>query len=318
MHLIKEITKKFNFFKETERSQNLEELEEYLLSNNEATISDCLLYFQKKKNLFQLSEISFFLRFYWRLNSLPNQSKFLAIPKRGSEEYEVYQLMKEVFIEAEDENYQQKAWEYAMQNKLWDITACGHYCDTLFWNIFFSSKKDSKKAIKVTEELIFNSNEEDKSITIDVLQSILENYPEKSFVARLETNEHVFTLDFPALKDSEETRNYFQIESSLHLYDSFVQTIDWKHVEKFLQRAKIYSFAEYQHFDSINRLKEVVKTCYAEDQLNSVLSVYNTKLTWNQILDCIVKMNQITRKMEDPYSFYQDLIPKFMKIVNDC
>jgi hypothetical protein len=262
-----------------------------------------------------LAEVVFYLRFFWRVNTLPSKSNFFGVPEKHSESYDCFLSMMEEFhsLEGVDQPHFE-AWKSTMQNKLFDITACGHFSDTIFWNIFFDSRKQSETAIARTHEDLFQTlPAPHQQITHEKLFHVLQTFPNKSFIIRFETDIHVFSLEFPAVESSNEPcrledRECYLIESILNIVDVNVKKLQHKKWIRAIHKSLIISVAEYQLRPALDRINNISTACYDVEQLCSKIPYYKGHKTWDEVLTIIHSLKVQLSHLDDPRPVYSNLM----------
>lgn len=263
-------------------------------------------------NHFTLSEVIFYARFFLAEDTTPAESQFFSVPSQASDSYDYFSDMLQFFLESGSDRKKafKQAWESTMQNKLYNITACGHLSDVLFWSIFFDSRQEAKRAITSAHEAYFKS----PTPSMEQFCKVLRENPDKSFVARFETDVHVFSLEFPKINKSShslEERECYLIESVLNICDSRVRQLTIKRWLKLVSQSQVIAVAEYDIDQAVSRVKNTVRNCYNVSQLHSNLPYFTSTKSWNEILNSLHHLNLILQSIdesEERRSIYSNLL----------
>jgi len=220
--------------------------------------------------IYPLSELFFFLRFF------TTQQNYLEAPSGPKHpDWEVYSIYAQSLgPEAGVKTF--------LENKLENMTACGHLADTLLSQIYFENAAEAKASAANHPINALNI----KSRLDDLKQAMP---PDTSCVVRIEINgNHVYLLDL-------NTKSSARIESLIHIKDSSARYVRKDKIEKELEscrgRYDVFTVMEYNPQEASDRLKKALETCFSKKTLQTKFPMGTSPMQWTEILDFIYRIN---------------------------
>jgi len=212
-----------------------------------------------------------------------------------------FKAYKQALSEIKPDELEKKAWELLLQNKLENMTACGHFADVFTWHIYFGSKEDAQHS---AHSIKLNSVPLHKR-PMKFLKKAKKNSQHKNYLVRVEIDDkHVYLLDIPAKpkvpssssSSSSSTPFGYKVESSLfgkdcsvcpYTLDEFSHHVAFEDVES-LDKFTVY---EYDTSATFSRITKNVQSCWGDESLKIPVIIFHSEKTWNDVLDFVDNVN---------------------------
>eukprot|EP01094_Clydonella_sp_ATCC50884_P000911 TRINITY_DN10684_c0_g1_i1.p1 TRINITY_DN10684_c0_g1~~TRINITY_DN10684_c0_g1_i1.p1 ORF type:complete len:384 (-),score=116.97 TRINITY_DN10684_c0_g1_i1:127-1278(-) len=275
-----------------------------------------------------LSEFAFFLRFFvpdeWSLLQSgdvysfdPAASTFFAIPDVNADELTDSAIVYDMFVQHAleeppqgEEAVEMRAWRMLLCSRLTNMTACGHFADTLTWKIFFKTRECARNS---AQKFAVNDlpGGDDK---VDAISAHVQAHEHgASFLVRVETDGHVFLVVLPQLPEGRTRETVYVVESILHGCDCWVEEQEFASLADALGVRRGYirvaCLYEYNESDVVRRLGGFLEQCFAHERLSVAMRVAGEsedvpRVTWSDVLQGVVRVNLVEEntKWNDPGS----------------
>jgi len=264
------------------------------------------LHKEPNNDLFPLSELSFYLRYFWREGTTaPSDSKLFAIPKydyMNPEAYETFSVFQEI-----EGGSQVEGCKAFLSNKLESMTACGDFADMYINSIYFKSESEARGAFASAE---INKVENVSERMNQFIEMVLKN-PGESWIVKCEIDgNHVFLLEVPG----GENKMWYRYESVLSSADfriSFGELTESELRKALIRRIDRLDSMRVHSFNVVHaseRLSRAVEACFDEISLCSSVPYLDKEITWNEMLDKLpFTANRAIIKLKEPSVVWKNI-----------
>eukprot|EP00658_Telonema_sp_P-2_P041976 TRINITY_DN30077_c0_g1_i2.p1 TRINITY_DN30077_c0_g1~~TRINITY_DN30077_c0_g1_i2.p1 ORF type:complete len:734 (+),score=148.78 TRINITY_DN30077_c0_g1_i2:72-2273(+) len=221
-----------------------------------------------------------------KINQLAADALNIELPK-GPPSVVAPQLCQLLGLTVDVGNVQHEAWTMQIDSKLRMMTCCANFVECMINAIFFAT------AAEAADHREPDRGENATESCLGFLDNLDGMDERQGLVCHLETDGHVFLIEFPppAEEEASQPRQAWLLQSHMDTMDSQVRSVSLDEIREQAGDLHVFTVYRYEIQNVLGRYAAAFRLCFCASRLGKCNSFEQSEVTWNFVLNFVRFMN---------------------------